>query len=375
MAKTTIMITTPRGLEPFLRDEVAALGFPLRWEGVSGVKTEGTFTDAMKLNLYLRTGHRVLFLLKSFPCRNADDLYRATGSIVWEAIIPSDGYFSVVANVENETITDTRFASLKCKDAIVDRILKHKGRRPDSGPEQSSAVVNLYWRKDKAELYLDTSGEPLAKRGYRKIPLAAPMQETLAAGVIAATGWNGTGNFVNPMCGSGTLAIEAALIGANRAAGLVRPSFGFMHTLLYDKDAWAKLRTEAATGQRRLAGKIVATDIRPEAIAAAEHNAKIAGVETQIEFGVCDFAETPLPEGGGVVALNPEYGIRMGEETVLAETYRNIGNFFKRKCQGYKGFVFTGNSALAGKIGLKSKRRINFWSGKVECRLYGYDLY
>jgi 23S rRNA G2445 N2-methylase RlmL len=375
MIKTTIMITTPRGLERCLQDEVTALGFPVTWAGVSGVKTEGTFHDAMKLNLHLRTGHRVLFLLKSFACRNADELYRGVVGILWETIIPADGYLSVVSNVENESITDTRFASLKCKDAIVDRINRHKGRRPDAGPEQTGAVVNLYWHNNKAEVYLDTSGEPLSKRGYRKIPLSAPMQETLAAGVVETTGWNGEGSFVNPMCGSVTLAIEAALIGANRAAGLVRPSFGFMHTLLFDKAVWARLRTEASSMQHPLNGKIIATDVSPEAIAAAQQNAKTAGVENLIEFKICDFAETPITQGTGVVVLNPEYGMRMGDETELIDTYRKIGSFFKHKCQGYKGFVFTGTTALAGKIGLKSRRRIIFRSGKVECRLYEYDLY
>ena len=375
MQKTTIMITTPRGLEKCLMEEVKALDLPVTWAGVSGVKTEGTLLDAMKLNLHLRTGHRVLFLLKSSLCRNADELYRSVAQIPWETIIPADGYVSVVSNVVNESITDTRFASLKCKDAIVDRIHKHKGRRPDAGPEQNSAVVNLYWHNNQAEVYLDTSGEPLSKRGYRKIPLSAPMQETLAAGVIETAGWKGAGHFVNPMCGSGTLAIEAALIGANRAAGLVRPSFGFMHTLLFDKEGWARLRAEALAAQRPLAGKIIATDILPEAVAAAQQNAKTAGVENLIEFSACDFAETPLPQGNGVVVLNPEYGIRLGEESELAETYRKIGNFFKHKCQGYKGFVFTANTMLAGQIGLKSKRRYNFYSGKVECRLYEYELY
>jgi 23S rRNA G2445 N2-methylase RlmL len=375
MQKTTIMITTARGLEKFLAEEVRGLGMPVIWAGISGVKTEGDFGDAMKLNLHLRTGHRVLFLLKQCSCRNPDDLYRSAGEIIWETIVPDDGYVSVVANVVNDTVRDTRFAGLKCKDAIVDRIQRHKGRRPDSGPEQNGTVVNLFWRGDRCEIYLDTSGEPLTKRGYRKNPLGAPMQETLAAGVILSSGWDGGTAFVNPMCGSGTLAIEAALIAENRAPGLIRQKFGFMHTLLYEPQAWTRLRDEAKALHRKSRAEIIATDISPEAVETAVTNAKTAGVERLIRFDACDFAETPVPEAKGIVMVNPEYGIRMGADRELALLYRRIGDFFKKKCQGYTGYVFTGAPKLAGQIGLKSKRRSAFFSGPLECRLYEYDLY
>jgi putative N6-adenine-specific DNA methylase len=375
MQKTTIMITTARGLEKFLMGEVRALGLPVTWAGISGVKTEGTMHDAMKLNLHLRTGHRVLLQLMQCSCRNPDELYRSAAVIPWENIIPADGYFSVVSNVVNETVRDTRFAGLKCKDAIVDRISRCKGRRPDSGSEQKAAVVNLFWRRDHCEIYLDTSGEPLSKRGYRKIPRGAPMQETLAAGVIMSTGWNGDSTFLNPMCGSGTLAIEAALIAANRAPGLSRQSFGFMHTLLYDASAWNRLRDEAKTLVRKCGARIIATDILPAAVTASVNNAKTAGVERLIESAVCDFAETEVPEGGGVVILNPEYGVRMGEGKELAPLYRRIGDFFKKRCQGYTGYVFTGTPALAGQVGLKSKKRSVFFSGSLECRLYEYEIF
>ncbi len=370
-----IMVTTARGLETTLRNEVAGLGLPVLWAGSSGVKTEGTFTDAMRLNLHCRTGHRVLFLIMSAPCVNADDLYRAVHSIPWETLIPADGYVSVSSHIANETIRDNRYANLRCKDAIVDRIKERKGVRPDAGPEQTGAVVNIYWRGDRCDVYLDTSGEPLSKRGYRKIPLDAPMQETLAAGVILTAGWNGSGNFVNPMCGSGTLAIEAALIALKRPPGLVRPSFGFMHTLLYDTRAWERIRAEAVSLKAEVTGRIIATDINPAAVDAARRNAENAGVARRIDFSVCDIAETPAPDGGGVVVVNPEYGVRLGDEGSLVETYRKIGDFFKKKCRGYGGYLFTGSTKLAGQVGLKSKRRFNFMSGSLECRLYQYDLY
>jgi len=201
------------------------------------------------------------------------------------------------------------------------------------------------------------------------------MQETLAAAVVMATGWDGNSNFINPMCGSGTLAIEAALIGLGRQPGLVRLSYGFMHTLLFDRKAWDRIRSEASVTRKSLISKIVATDIRSEAVDAARRNAETAGVAQNIEFSTCDIFDTPVPEGGGIVVVNPEYGVRMGDEAALVPTYRKIGDFFKKKCSGYRGFVFTASTGLAGKIGLKSKRHTKFMSGSLECRLYEYDLY
>jgi 23S rRNA G2445 N2-methylase RlmL len=278
-------------------------------------------------------------------------------------------------STENRTVNDNRFAALRCKDAIVDRIQRRKGRRPDSGPEQTGAVIRLFWRDDRCEIYLDTSGEPLPRRGYRKNPLGAPMQETLAAGVIMATNWKARTPFVNPMCGSGTLAVEAALIAGNRAPGLLRKKFGFMHSLLYDPVGWARLRDEAKKDVRRVRTGIVASDLCAESVGAAMKNAMTAGVDRCIDFRTCDFADTPVPDGAGVIIFNPGYGIRMGAAGGLGPLYRRIGDFLKKECTGYTGYVFTGTPGLAGKIGLKSRRRLVFFSGKLECRLYEYDLY
>lgn len=374
--KNTILVTTPRGLSPYLRTEIESLGYPIHWAGPSGVETEGDFTDAMEMNLFLRTAHHVLYRVGKFRCNNPDELYKHINHIPWETMIPSNEYLSVVSNVLHPSIRDTRYANLKSKDAIVDRILSRKGKRPDSGPEKTGAVVSIFWKDETCSVYIDTSGEPLSKRGYRKIPLHAPMQETLAAGVIKASDWQGNGNFINPMCGSGTIAIEAALIGLKMAPGILRKNYGFFHTLLFNNESWKVLKQKASFAQeKQIKGKIIATDNSSEAIEAARKNARAAGVESHIEFKVCDFSETPIPPEGGVVVINPEYGIRLGDEKKLEETYRNIGNFLKRRCQGYKGYVFTGNTMLAGKTGLKSKRKIPFTSGKIDCRLYEYELY
>ncbi len=376
MHKSKILVTCAKGAPPFLKQELEDLNFPVLAEVVAGVETEGAFTDTLPLNLFLRTAHRVLLVVQEFKAHNADGLYGALSGIAWEDFIPEDGYLCVTSSVDTPSIRDPRFASLTCKDAIVDRIKERRGKRPDSGPERDRTVVHLYWKDDACVVYLDTSGEPLSRRGYRKIPLRAPMQETLAAAVVLASGWTGCGNFINPMCGSGTLAIEAALIGLNRAPGLQRSNFGFLHIRGHNESRWSDLRERAKKeAKKSLPGKIIATDISPEAIDAAKKNASTAGVERMIEFGVCDYADTPLPEGGGVVIMNPAYGERMGETARLEATYKGIGDFFKQKCRGYTGCLFTGNPALAKKVSLKPKSSTQFFNGGIECRLLQYELY
>jgi putative N6-adenine-specific DNA methylase len=371
-----IVITCAKGVPPFLRQEILSLGYPVLSEGRAEVETEGTMEDTLRLNLLIRTGQRVLFLVDSFHAKTPDDLYRKISRISWEDYIPEEGYFSVTSSVHNPTINDSRYPNVKCKDAVVDRIKGKRGRRPDTGPERDKVVIHLYWKRNECQVFLDTSGEPLSRRGYRMIPLKAPMQETLSAAVVLATGWSGDGNFINPMCGSGTLAIEAALIALGRAPGLLRSNYGFMHLKGFDESSWKALRRKIrAEAKDKLNGRIVATDISQQAIEAGKKNAMTAGVERFIEFGVCDFSETPVPGGRGRVVLNPEYGERMGETEKLTGIYRGIGDFFKRKCNGYMGYVFTGNLDLAKKVGLRTTRRILFYNGPMECRLLEYDLY
>ncbi|MEO7446217.1 MAG: class I SAM-dependent RNA methyltransferase, partial [Ferruginibacter sp.] len=247
----------------------------------------------------------------------------------------------------------------------------------DSGPELNQAVIHLYWKDDIAEIFIDTSGETLSKHGYRKIPGQAPMLESLAAAVIYAGNWNGTTHFINPMCGSGTLAIEAAMMATGRKPGLYRSNYAFMHILGYEEEfyriAYSRLEAEVKPGVDRI---IMATDISEDAINISKINAGIAGVEDIINFQVCDFEETHLPDDNkGVVYINPEYGDRLGVEQELEITYKRMGDFFKKKCKGYTGYIFTGNLELGKKIGLKPKRRIEFYTSKIDCRLFEYELY
>lgn len=371
-----IVIPCARAIAPYLQGEVAALGFPVVSVSESLVETAGTLTDTFLLNLSLRTGQRVLFLLREFTARDGDQLYGALTRLAWESIVPRGGYVSVTCSVDNPTILDSRFANLRFKDAVVDRVRRKTGARPDSGPLRRQTVLHLYWKEDLCRVYLDTSGEPLSRRGYRKIPLRAPMQETLAAAVVLATGWDGKGAFLNPMCGSGTLAVEAALLALGRAPGLLRHNFGFMHLAGFDRNLYEAVRRKVRRASRRsFPGRVVASDRDPDAVEAARKNAATAGLTDCIEFHVCDFADSPAPEGEGVVVINPEYGERMGEVKRLAPVYGRIGDFLKNRCQGYRGYLFTGNLSLAKKVGLRTRRRIPFFNSRIECRLLEYELY
>ncbi len=376
LERSKIVVSCPKGLSPFLAREILSLDFPVSEETVSAVTTGGTFEDTLRLNLYLRTAHRVLYHLNDFAANSPGDLYSGMYAINWEDYIPEDSNLCVSSSVSNSSINDSRYANMKCKDAIVDRIRAKTGRRPDSGPSRDGVVVFFHWKEDRCSVYLDTSGESLSKRGYRKIPLLAPLQETLAAALIIAAGWDGNGHFVNPMCGSGTLAIEAALIGLRKAPGLMRDNFAFMHLKGFHAALWKRLReTSLGLSKRNLECRIIATDINERAVSAARKNAENAGVASVIEFKTCDFSETPVPDGGGVVLINPEYGERMGEGKDLSGIYKGIGDFLKQKCKGYAGYVFTGNPSLAKRVGLRPKRRLQFFNGAIECRLLQYDLY
>lgn len=336
---------------------------------------EGTFADAMRLNLHLRCAFRVLVALAELQAADGEALYRQAVELPWEALIPADGYLTVTARVDTPAINSSMFASLKLKDAIVDRIADVSGQRPDSGPDRTGVVIQLSWKDDRAWLSLDTSGAKLSDRGYRKRAHKAPLRETLAAACLLAAEYDGTRHLVNPMCGSGTLAIEGALIATGRAAGLLRHDFGFRHVVPFEPDAWKAIRQDARALRRDCQVRIVATDRDPKAIEVARHNARTAGVEELIEFGVCDFAQTDLPEGGGLVILNPEYGKRLGAREELVAVYGQIGDFFKQRCGGYTGAVFTCDLGLGKKVGLRTKRRVTLFNGELEGRLLLYELY
>ena len=398
-----IIISCAKALSRWTEQEVLSMGYKPIEVTENTVVVRGAMRDVFRLNLQLRTAHRVLVPLLRTTCRDIRDLYEAVRSIDWENLLDADGYFSVSSIAHNRTIRDTRIPSLYTKDAIVDRMRERCQQRPDSGGDNIGAAVFVYWERDEVIIYLDTSGEPLSKRGYRRIPGSAPMQETLAAACLMGMGWKGDRPFLSPMCGSGTPAIEAAMIAMNKAPGSLKGHFAFQSIKGYGRiipgekapvvaprqtagatpeQIWKEMVLEAKKEERRdNLPRIIATDISPEAVDNAQTNAINAGVAEFIEFHACDFSETPVPEVSapppgetkGCVFFNPEYGIRLGDPEELKPIYARIGTFMNEKCRGWTGALITGNPDLAAQVNLYYRNRIPFFNGPIDCRLFIYE--
>lgn len=416
--RASTRITCAPHTAPILRAELQALG----WGGERGSGTEfqeehptylqvgATLEQAMELALRLRTATHVMWQLARFRCPSPKALYKEIAAYPWEDLIPAppspSAYITIRAHADTPTIDNQMYPALVAKDAICDRMTKKTGARPDAGPDRRGVVLSLYWKDDRAALFLNINAQSLSNRGYRHLPGAAPMRETLAAAVLLAAGYDGSTPFVNPMCGSGTLAIEAALIATGRAPGLLRPDHAITKTNWHVEDLWQSVRARvkkttsplplpSPMGESRGEGSstsppsspsfsspnssspppIIATDHDPQAIFAAKKNAQAAGVDHLIRFIECDFRQTPIPSQPGHILLNPEYGERMGDEAELEPTHAAIGDFFKQSCPGWTGHVFTGSPHLAKRIGLKPSRKQPFLNGAIECRLLTFQLY
>jgi putative N6-adenine-specific DNA methylase len=437
MRRSKLVINCQPGISPVLKQEVEDLGYKTLSVDNTSVTIEGGWEEVMNLNYNLRTASRVLWMIRQFEAKDPDELYKEAKKTPWNKLIPENGHISIHSFVKNDYIRDTSFANLKLKDAIVDQISENEGKRPDSGKEKDKTVIFMFWHESKCIIYFDTSGETIAKHGYRKMPYKAPMIESLASACLRSANWHKADKdavFVNPMCGSGTLAIEAALMMKKDTPGMLRDNYGFMHITDYDASKWHAIKNqnrhprkievqnekapeefpeEQKQGLNLGSGKIkyrrvtdpkielhetpeeevsksiedevitndsgskriIASDISSLAIKAAIYNAKMAGVDDMIHFEVKPFEETTIPEGDGMVMLNPEYGERLGEQEALKITYQEIGDFFKKKCKGKMGYIFTGNADLAKKIGLKTKSKTPFFNARIECRLLAYELY
>src|SRR5690554_3504570 len=375
--KGKVVVTCKDRFVPYLEQEIKSLGFRPKGVFRTRIELEASMNDCIFLNLHLRTASHVLFEIKSFYLRHADDIYRRIKALPWEDYLTNRTYFSVSSQVDNESVDNPLFVNVRIKDAIVDRFRDNTGERPDSGSAYEGAVLQLYWKDTQASIYINTSGETIAKHGYRKLPGEAPMLEALAAATVMATGWDGKGVFLNPMCGSGTVAIEAALMATNRFPGLFRDHYSFMHFIGYEEDVYRQYKREMEAAIKKPEDcRIIASDISNQAVMISHENAKNAGVEDFIELELTDFATSTVPETNqGIVFFNPEYGERLGETDDLIKTYKAIGDFMKKRCPGYMGFVFSGNLDLAKVVGLKPKRRIEFYNGTIDCRLLRYELY
>jgi putative N6-adenine-specific DNA methylase len=282
---------------------------------------------------------------------------------------------AVDCSLRDSALTHSGFVALKTKDAVVDRIREACGRRPDVNTAMPDVRINVHLHKNVCTISLDSSGDSLDRRGYRLERNEAPLRETLAAAVIALTGWDGSIPLADPMCGSGTIPVEAALMAAHIPPGLQR-NFGFQRWLDFDRALWDEICAAATADIRKLPlGLVTGYDLDGKALLLAGRNTAKAGLEGQIHFFHAAMQEF-RPEGDkGVVILNPPYGKRLGEEDDLRELYCQIGDVMKKYCRGWTGYVLTGNLELAKYIGLKASRRYVLFNGAIECRLLKYELY
>lgn len=367
--------TCAGGLEAVLADELRRLGSTAVEPGRGGVRFAGDRAMLYRANLWLRTAIRILWPVLEAHVASPEELYAAVQSIDWSAYLTPEHTLAVDCNVRDSHITHSHYAALKTKDAICDQFVERCGRRPSVDVEQPLVGLNLHIHRDQAVLSLDSSGESLHKRGYRPILTKAPLNEALAAGLIQRTGWDPETAFADPLCGSGTLPIEAAWLALRRPPGLTRKRFGFMGWMDYDVALWTEIRDEARRAVlKKLPAPIVGSDQRRDATAFAETNARAAGVGHLLRFDVRNVHDFRPPAGPpGVLLCNPPYGERIGEEAELKGLYRVLGEVFRERCQGWRCYVFTGNQELAKHVGLPVAEQVPLYNGRIPCRLLRYD--
>ncbi len=368
--------TCGRGIEPVLADELRALGAGHVEPGRGGVHFRGDRALLYQANLWLRTAIRVLRPILEVNVASPDELYEAIRSLDWSQYLTPEHTLAVDCNVRDSRITHSKYAALRVKDAICDQFIERQGRRPNVDVEEPMIGLNLHIYRDRAVLSLDSSGESLHKRGYRPIQTRAPLNEALAAALVLLTDWHGERPFADPLCGSGTLPIEAAWLALRRPPGLTRKRFGFQGWMDFDIGLWTSLRDEARRGVgRALPASIVAADARGDAVSFAINNARAAGIGHLLRFDKRDVRDFQPPPGPpGVIVCNPPYGERIGEEKNLFSLYRLLGEVFAQRCAGWTAYVFTGNPRLAAAIGLMPAAEIALYNGKIPCRLLKFEL-
>jgi putative N6-adenine-specific DNA methylase len=340
----------------------------------------GIYFNARKEALYqinysARLASRILAPLMSFDCRSTDELYKKAKQINWTDFISIKNTFAIFANVSNSKITNSHYASLCLKDAIVDAFREISGKRPDVDSRNPDIWLNLYIRDEEAVISLDTSGGSLHRRGYRKDSLSAPMQETVAAAIIRYTEWDGSVPLYDPMCGSGTLLGEALMHYCKIPSGIFRDHFGFEYLPDYDKSLWENVKEEQDRQIRQLPeGLISGSDISPEAVAISGANIRNLPHGERIKLEALDFRHG---EGlkNGVIITNPPYGIRMGNSQGLTPLYEALGDFLKQKCKGSAAYIYFGEREFIKKIGLKAAWKKPLKTGGLDGRLVKYEMF
>lgn len=374
MSLFQINIKTLQNLEPVLEAELREFGAA---DIVPGRRIVSCTVDQKilyKLNLHLRTALRILVPVAEFPIREADDIYKQALRIDWTKYLNLEQTFAIDPNVNALFIKHSNYASLRLKDAIADSFNQKFGKRPDVHPENPDVLFNLHVDNHRVTISLDSSGESLNRRGYRERGAKAPLNEVLAAGMILLTGWRGETDFYDPMCGSGTLPIEASMIAQNLPAQFLRSKFGFMRWKDFDAQLWKEVKQEASAGMRKQPCRIIATDADPRQLRSAKINIELAGFEDDIEIALRDFTETSPISEQGILIINPPYGERIEEENLL-QLYKNIGDHLKKAWSGHQAWIISSNREAMNRIGLKPSKKIPLINGTYECRFQQYQLF
>ena len=363
--------SAPRGLEALLAKELESLG-ALRARAVpGGVSFSGTWEACYRANLWSRIASRVLWKIGEFAYRSEDEVYAAAKAVDWPRYFAVERTLRVNVTAQKSPLRSLEFATLRVKDAVCDRFRETLGKRPDVDRESPDVRVHVFLEKDRGTLYLDTSGEPLFKRGWRAAQAEAPLRENLAAGIVMLTGWQPGEPLLDPMCGGATLLVEAAAMARGRAPGAKR-SFGFENLKSYDAPLWEQLKREKpAEGP---APVLYASDDDAEALKAARRNLAAAGVERWVRLEQADVLSREAPAAGGVIVMNPPYGERMGSLDALAAFYPKLGDALKRRFAGWRCYIFTADLRLPKLIRLAPSARTPLWNGALECRLYQFRM-
>ncbi len=364
-----------QGLEGALAEEIRQLGGKEIKELKRAVEFEGDKRLLYRANLELRTALRVLVHLQDFIAKSPEELYRKIRRVEWQDYMSVDKTFAIDATASSEIFRHSKYAALKTKDAIADYFRDKTGRRPDVNVEFPHLQVNLHINQDKCSLSIDSSADSLHKRGYRANTLEAPINEVLAAGMILISGWRGDRTFIDPMCGSGTLLIEAALIATNTPPQLHREAFGFMKWRDFDANLWEDVVDKAKAQIKPLTCQILGFDKDMRAVRVSAQNIFSAHLEGQgIKVEKKSFEKLVPPPPPGIVITNPPYDERLKEVEVEA-FYKMIGDQLKQEFSGYEAWLISSNKEALKYIGLRPSQKMTLFNGALECKFQKYELY
>jgi putative N6-adenine-specific DNA methylase len=359
--------SAPRGLEDLLLKEVQSLGGEGAASVAGGVAFSGGWEVCYRVNLWSRIASRVLWRVGTFEYKNDNDVYAAAKAVDWLKFFAVESTLRVNVTAQKSPLKSLEFATLKIKDAVCDRFREALGRRPDVDRAAPDVRIHAFLEEQKGTLYLDTSGEPLFKRGWRAEQGEAPLRENLAAGIVMLTGWQPGEPLLDPMCGAGTLLVEAAAMARGRAPGAKR-AFGFEKLKSFDLKGWETIKNEKSRTEASV--QLFGSDNDAEALKSARRNLAEAGVERWVKLEQADVLERAAPAAGGVMVMNPPYGERMGSADELAAFYPQLGDALKKRFAGWRCYVFTADMRLPKLIRLTPSKRTPLWNGALECRLY-----